>query len=59
MKVKMTKEEALAFAKKYLEVRKREGTNETNPNDPYWTWKIATEYVLEDIIPYLYGEALD
>ena len=54
-----SKEEAVAFAKKYLEDRKRKGTDETNLDDPYWTWKIATEYVLLDIIPHLYGEALD
>lgn len=55
----MTKEEAIAFAKKYMGDRKRKGTDETNPEDPYWTWKIATECILFDIIPYLYGEALD
>ncbi len=55
----MSKEEAIAFAKKYLIDRKRQGTDETNPDDLYWIWKIATEYVLLDIIPYIYGEALD
>ena len=55
----MTKEEAVAFAKKYLEDRKRKGNSVSNPDEPYWTWKIATEYVLLDIIPHLYGEALD
>ena len=55
----MSKEEAIAFAKKYLEVRKRRGTNEINLDDEYWIWKIATEYILLDIIPFIYREALD
>ena len=73
MKVKMTKEEAIAFAKKYLADRK----NDYVSWDPIQTihlsdddviflgekirrvWDIAVEYVLEDIIPFLYGEALD
>lgn len=55
----MSQEETIEFARKYLEVRKRKGTDETNPSEPYWTWEIATEYVLLDIIPYIFGEALD
>jgi len=55
-----TKEEAIEFAKKYLEVRKMNREQSSCPDDdPFWVWKIATEYVLLDIIPYLYGEALD
>ena len=44
-----TKEEAVAFAKKYLSDRKVDS----------FIWALATEYVLLDIIPHLYGEALD
>ena len=57
--IKMTKEKAIVFAREYLGDRKRQGTDETNPDDLYWIWKIATEYVLLDIIPHIYGEALD
>ena len=53
--VKMTKEEAIAFAEKYLDVRAKRNVF----GDPTKDWKIAVEYVLLDIIPYIYGEALD
>lgn len=56
----MTKEETIAFVKEYLEVRKEQTIDEDldfrNKED---VWNIAIEYVLFDIIPYLYGEALD
>lgn len=62
--------EAIAFAKKYLEDRKEQWMKhtETQLDDiPSWfieknnskIWNIAVDYILDDIIPYLYGEALD
>lgn len=56
-KVHLTKEEAIAFAKKYLDDRKADVLE--IPNDSGRAWNIAIEYILLDIIPYLYGEALD
>ena len=47
----MTKDEAVAFAKKYLVDRIQE--------DCIDIWDLAIEYVLLDIIPHIYGEALD
>lgn len=57
----MPKDEAIAFAKKYLDVRKREDFVDKNHKhyEPFWTWRCAMDYVLNDIIPYLYGDALD
>ena len=57
----LTKEEAIAFAKKYLADRLDDVT------DPYYdtystacdVWEECVDSVLNDIIPYLYGEALD
>ena len=53
--VKMSKEEALDFATKYLKDRVRKDVW----GDPTRDWEIAVEYILLDIIPYIYGEALD
>ena len=55
--VKMTKEEAIKFAKKYLADRKKNYVN--NKFGSERAWNIAVEYVLLDIIPFIYGEALD
>ena len=68
-----TKEEAIAFAKKYLDVRKKDytkfhtffqdeisGVDIDDANEALErTWNIAVEYILLDIIPHIYGEALD
>lgn len=60
---KMNKEKALEFAKKYLSVRRNDCTIETYFKDPVdaakRAWDIAVEYTILDIIPYLYGDALD
>lgn len=45
----MTKDEAVTFAKKYL----------TDRRVIQHGFSIATEYTLLDIIPYIYGDALD
>jgi hypothetical protein len=66
----MQKNDAITFAKKYLEVRKVEQMHPINIPVHYKTpnqlneklehvWNVAVEYILLDIIPYLYGEALD
>lgn len=71
--VKMTKEEAIEFAKKYLADRK-EGYTQILPEVTEKlsmiegaviklaldrAWDIASEYIRLDIIPYIYGDALD
>ena len=56
-KVKMSKEEAVEFATKYLDDRKLDILK--IPNDSGRAWNISAEYILEDIIPYIYGDALD
>jgi len=82
-KVIMDKDEAILFAKKYLDNRKDQyvicswcgeplnelhgkhvscgwnlerAKNESVTSRP---WNCAVEYILLDIIPYIYGEALD
>ncbi len=61
--VHMSKEEAIEFAKRYLNNRRNDYTVETYFKDPVDSakraWDIAVEYILLDIIPYLYGDALD
>lgn len=52
----MEKEDAIAFAKKYLEDRK---DYLSCAEEGYEVYDIILEYVLLDIIPYLYGDALD
>ena len=54
---RLSKDEAIEFAKNYMKVRETDGNDD--PSDPLRPWKIATEYILLDIIPYLYWEALD
>ncbi len=79
-----TKEEAVAFAEKYLDDRRESyvipekceicesmiiSFHSHNANTPSGTtirenktakaWDVAVEYILLDIIPHLYGEALD
>lgn len=82
--MKFTKEEAIEFAKKYLEDRRSSYVtpekceicelpivtiHEHSANTPTGrtfrenriakAWDVAVEYILNDIIPYLYGDALD
>lgn len=54
----MEKEEAIEFAEKYLAARKND-TIDVNFRNQEDVWDISVEYILLDIIPYLYGEALD
>lgn len=79
-----TKEEAIEFAKKYLEDRRQDyakneicqmckhpikntHTHKANTvsgvtvieNKIAKAWDVAVEYILLDIIPHIYGEALD
>ena len=53
--VQMTKEEAIAFAQNYLKDRQYQ----INSFDKRGVWAILTEYIFNDIIPYIYGESLD
>lgn len=56
----MTKEETIAFVKEYMEVRKEQTIDgDLDFRNKEDVWNIAIEYVLFDIIPYLYGEALE
>jgi len=55
--VHMNKNWTIEFAKKYLEDRKEQWMDDTFPRDQIWN--VAAEYILDDIIPFLYGEALD
>ena len=73
--VKMTKEEAIEFAKKYLADRRDDYASipvklvASLGGDPKLTvpiheaiqraWDVATEYMKLDIIPHIYGDALD
>lgn len=70
-----TKEEAIEFARKYLADRKEgyatvpvkllvilgTGPHEAEKVQEAITraWDVCVEYILLDIIPYLYGDALD
>ena len=56
-KVHMNKDQAVEFATRYLDDRKLDVLK--IPNDSGRAWNIAAEYILEDIIPYIYGVALD
>lgn len=53
----MNKEKAIEFAKKYLENRRKDAL--AIPDDSGRAWDLSVEYFLEDIIPYIYGDALD
>lgn len=68
--IHMSKDKAIEFAVKYLKDRKDQWMTPTNIpinvktprelNDRLSrVWNIAVEYMLLDIIPYLYGDALD
>ncbi len=73
--MKMTKEEAIEFAKKYLADRRNDYASipvklvatlggDSNVTVPIHeaiqrAWDVAVEYMLLDIIPYYYGDALD
>lgn len=50
----LTKDQAIEFAKKYLESK-----HENFSLDEIGIINEITEYILLDIIPYLYGESLD
>ena len=68
--INITKEQAIEFAKKYLEDRRIQYKHPINIPIDKWTIKdhneklehimnCFIEYTILDIIPYLYGEALD
>ncbi|MEE9446265.1 MAG: hypothetical protein V3V19_11440 [Cocleimonas sp.] len=58
---KMTLQEAIHFAKKYLEDRMLNYDDKSldEQSGGIRAWNIATEYILNDIIPYIYGKSLD
>lgn len=56
VKTRMIKEKAIEFTKEYLRIK---SDSYVKPTEAKRAWEIAVEYILEDIIPYIYGEALD
>ena len=57
--MELNKEEAIEFARKYLEDRKGNWRGKHESIEIERAWDIAVEYMLLDIIPYIYGDALD
>lgn len=66
----MNKEEAIVFTRKYLEDRRAQWIKYIDAqfdDIPKWiiehtnsrVWEVCVDYILNDIIPYIYGEALD